>query len=236
MSEVIRPSTVLPSKREEFSFTTADGLTLIGEKAIPLGEISASILALHPNPSGGGMMDSHIYKKSANRLPAMAGVEIIRFNTRGTVSEQGKSEGKFDNGVLEKFDVLAALDYCFAQPEVKDLWVMGWSFGTDLALQYARDSRIKGLILLSPPLKTTTDSDLQFWKDDGRPITALVPEFDEYLSPAAAHERFDSIPNISQIDVIGGKHLWVGEPQVYRVLTEIVKVVAPKYLPLPTEY
>jgi hypothetical protein len=38
---------------------------------------------LHPNPSGGGMMDSHPYKKAANRLPAMAGIQIIRFNTRG---------------------------------------------------------------------------------------------------------------------------------------------------------
>ena len=81
---------------------------------------------LHPNPSGGGMMDSHIYKKAANRLPAMAGIQIIRFNTRGTVSEAGKSDGEYDLGKGEKLDVLAALDYCFEQLKIKDLYVIGW--------------------------------------------------------------------------------------------------------------
>jgi len=38
------------------------------------------------------------------------------------------------------------------------------------------------------------------------------------------------------IAVEGAKHLWVGEPSVYRVLTEIVRQVAPQSLPLPTEY
>ena len=56
-------------------------------------------------------MDSHIYKKAANRLPAMAGIQIIRFNTRGSASEAGKSEGEYDHGKGEKLDVLAALDY-----------------------------------------------------------------------------------------------------------------------------
>jgi alpha/beta superfamily hydrolase len=50
-------------------------------------------------------MDSHIYKKAANRLPAMAGLSVIRFNTRGTSSEQGTSEGVFGEGITEKADV-----------------------------------------------------------------------------------------------------------------------------------
>jgi uncharacterized protein len=235
VAALVTPSTVLPSIRESFSFQTADGFKLIGEKALPEGEVTASILCLHPNPSGGGMMDSHIYKKCANRLPFMAGLEIIRFNTRGTESPQGKSEGEFTNGRLEKYDVEAALEFAFNQSEVEKLYVMGWSFGTDLALQYARDLRIKELILLSPPLKTTTDDDLAFWKSDGRKITALIPEFDDYLTPPQAKERFGNIPNINQIDVAGAKHLWVGEPAVYRVLSEIVKIVAPEKLPLPLE-
>ena len=56
------------------------------------------------------MMDSHIYKKAANRLPSMAGIEVIRFNTRGTTSEAGTSEGVFDNGESEKLDVEAAIN------------------------------------------------------------------------------------------------------------------------------
>ena len=210
-------------------------LNLIGEGASPEGEITGSLLMLHPNPSGGGMIDSHIYKKAANRLPAMAGIQIIRFNTRGTSSEAGKSEGEFDQGISEKLDVLAAIDYCFDQLKVKDLYVIGWSFGTEIALKYAHDKRIKELILLSPPMIATDDEDLVFWKEDGRPITALIPEHDDYLKPAQAKIRFSDLPNLKQIDVKGAKHLWVGEPMVYLVLSEIVKVIVPSRLPLPTE-
>ena len=235
MPELIRPSTVLPANRTLITIKTGDGLNLIGEVATPLGEVSGSLLMLHPNPSGGGMMDSHIYKKAANRLPAMAGIQIIRFNSRGSASQAGKSEGAYDHGKGEKQDVLAALEYCFERLKIKELFVIGWSFGTELALQYARDKRIKELILLSPPMLSTTDDDIDFWIKDGRPITALIPELDDYLKPDAARQRFSKVKNLKQIDVAGAKHLWVGEPMVHLVLSEIVKVIAPDRLPLPTE-
>ncbi len=235
MPELIRPSTILPANRSVITIKTRDGLNLIGEVATPLGAITGSLLMLHPNPSGGGMMDSHIYKKAANRLPAMAGVQIVRFNTRGTISEAGKSEGEYDHGKGEKLDVLAALDYCFDQLKIKDLYVIGWSFGTELALQYARDKRIKELILLSPPMLSTTQEDLDFWIKDGRVITALIPELDDYLKPDAARVKFSKLKNLKQIDVAGAKHLLVGEPMVHLVLSEIVKIIAPSRLPLPQE-
>jgi hypothetical protein len=181
------------------------------------------------------MMDSHILKKAANRLPAMAGLEIIRFNTRGTTSEAGTSDGTFGEGITEKHDVEAAINYCFNEVAVERLWVLGWSFGTDLALKYARDPRIQGLILLSPPLRTSEKSDLEFWAEDGRSITALIPEHDDYLKPKEAAGAFKIIPQINLINVDEAKHLWVGEPSVYRVLTEIVRLMAPEKLPLPTE-
>ena len=235
MPELIRPSTVLPALRRPITIKTRDGLNLIGEVATPEGEITGSLLMLHPNPSGGGMMDSHLFKKAANRLPALAGIQIIRFNTRGTSSEAGRSGGEFDQGIGEKLDVLAAIDFCFDQLQVKDLYLVGWSFGTELALKYAHDKRIKELILLSPPMIATNDEDLAFWKDDGRPITALIPEHDDYLKPDQARAKFSKLPNLKQINVDGAKHLWVGEPMVYLVLSEIVKVIAPSRLPLPTE-
>jgi alpha/beta superfamily hydrolase len=235
MPELIRPSTILPADRSAITISTSDGLSLVGEVATPKGDITGSLLMLHPNPSGGGMMDSHIYKKAANRLPFMAGIQVIRFNTRGTKSEAGQSEGEYDHGKSEKLDVLAAIDYCFDQLKVKDLYVIGWSFGTELALQYARDKRIKELILLSPPMLSTTNEDLDFWVKDGRPITTLIPEHDDYLKPDQARVKFSKVSNIKQIDVEDGKHLWVGEPMVHLVLTEIVRVITPSKLPLPNE-
>ena len=236
MSQPIRPSTVLPAIRTPFTVTTADGQTLVGEVTAPIdGQISPALLMLHPNPTGGGMMDSHIYKKAANRLPAMTGITIVRFNTRGTSSEAGTSTGVYDNGDSEKFDVEAMINYCCDQLKIEELWVCGWSFGTDLAIRHARDPRIKGLILLSPPLKYSHESDLDFWVSDPRPITALIPEFDDYLVPEEARKRFAKIKHMKLIAVDGGKHLWVGEPAVHTVLTEITRVIAPERLPLTQE-
>ena len=236
MSELIRPSTVLRAVRTSFIVRTEDGIDLVGEIARPLEKSTGSILMLHPLPTAGGMMDSHVYKKASNRLPALAGINVIRFNTRGTASEAGTSTGHFDNAVSERFDIEAMINYCFNELILKNLWVVGWSFGTDLALKFARDKRHKGLILLSPPLRYSTDEDLKWWSTDDRPVIALVPEHDDYLKLDSAKKRFAPLKQISIIAVEDAKHLWVGEPAVYRVLSEITKVIAPNRLPLPEEF
>ena len=236
--EVIRAATLLPARRIPVHLQTADGLNLIGELAKPeSAPIAGALVMLHPLPTHGGMMDSHIYRKAANRLPALADLAIFRFNTRGTESEQGKSDGEFTNGVDEKFDVQAAIDYVAKElPTTENIWVVGWSFGTDLALKHARDPRVKGLILLSPPLRTSQESDLEWWAKDGRRVIAIVPEFDDYLPPAQARMRFAKLTQLELIEVANGKHLWIGEPSVQRIHNEIVKIVNPEKFPLPTEY
>jgi alpha/beta superfamily hydrolase len=236
MSQTVRPSSVFDALRTPFHLLTEDGINLIGEVAAPIGSSKGAILCLHPLPTAGGMMDSHVYKKAANRLPAMAGITVVRFNTRGTSSDAGSSTGMFDNGNSERFDVEAMLRYCFDILKLENVWVTGWSFGTDLALQHAKDSRHKGLILLSPPLRTTTNEQLEYWNSDPRPITALVPEFDDYLQPDAARERFAIVPKIKIIAVNEAKHLWLGEPSVHRVLSEIVSIVTAVPTTLPLEF
>jgi hypothetical protein len=236
MTTRVGPGSVFESVRTFFQFQTKDGVQLVGEVARPVGKSNGAILTLHPLPTAGGMMDSHIFKKAANRLPAMAGITVVRFNTRGTVSEAGTSSGSFDNGNAERFDVEAMLDYCFDELKLENLWVVGWSFGTDLALRHAKDPRHKGLILLSPPLRTTTDEELLFWNTDPRPIYALVPEHDDYLKPDEARVRFSIIPALTVIAVDDAKHLWVGEPAVHRVLSEITSIVTGHIQQLPQEF
>ena len=235
MPETLRPSTVLPSKRTAHVVNTADGVKLVVEVAEPLNPSRGALLMCHPNPTGGGMMDSHVYKKAANRLPALADLTIVRFNTRGTSSEQGTSTGEYGATKSEKFDVEAMVAFCLDQLNLQNLWVVGWSFGTEISLKWAKDRRIKGLILLSPPLMYTTEAELKFWAEDGRPIIALVPEDDEYLKPQAAREKFAVIPQIDIVEGKGMKHLWLGEPSVQFVHNEIVKHVAPDKYPLPAE-
>ena len=233
----IRSTTVLPAVREPVTLRTSDSLALVGELATPEDAPPvATLVCLHPLPTHGGMMDSHVLRKAAWRLPALAGLAVLRFNTRGTASPAGTSEGAFDSGRGEGLDLLAALDLVAAQG-LPTPWLLGWSFGTDVALQHGLDPRVVGAILLSPPLRTSTDEDLDAWARDGRPLVALVPELDDYLQPAAARERFARVPQAEVIGVDGARHLWVGEPYVRRVLDEVVRVVlGPEAVPLPTTW
>ena len=235
MSAPIRANSVLPARREAVSLRTADGLSLVAELAVPEDRPPvATIICLHPLPTHGGMMDSHVYRKAAYRLPALAGIAVLRFNTRGTWSEQGTSEGAFDHAVGEQYDVAAAIEYA----EFHDLphaWLVGWSFGTDLALMHGLDPMVHGAILLSPPLRFSDPEHLAEWAASGKPVTALVPEHDDYLRPEQARERFRAIPQAEVVAVTGAKHLWVGDAE--RVLDEIVRRVAPHVpVPLPTHW
>ena len=236
MSEVIevRSGVELPATREAVTLTTADGLKLIGELALPVGKAPvATLITLHPLPTHGGFMDSHVLRKAANRLPYLADLAVLRFNTRGTSSPHGTSEGEFGHGNTEHADVAAAVAFAVARG-LPNLWLVGWSFGTELALKYGVDHPVLGAILLSPPLHRTSPEELLRWNGSGKHLVALVPEFDDYLVPAAASERFSDVEDIEIIGVDGAKHLWVGEAATTRVLNEIVRVVNPAAYPLPT--
>jgi len=231
----IRANSVLPARREPITLTTADGLSLVGELALPeQGEPVATLVCLHPLPTHGGMMDSHIFRKAAFRLPALAGVAVLRFNTRGTASMQGTSEGAFDSGEGERYDVAAAIEYAEFH-DLPNIWVVGWSFGTDLTLMHANDPAVRGAILLSPPLRFSDDEHLRAWAESGKPLTALVPEHDDYLQPPEAEERFAIVPQAEVVGVDGAKHLWVGDAE--KVLDEVVARVAPDVaVPLPRDW
>jgi len=236
----IRGGTVLPANRTPITLMTSDGLRLVGELALPADRDPAgTLICLHPLPTQGGMMDSHLLKKASFRLPALADLAVLRFNTRGTSSQLGTSEGTFGAGEDERSDVAAAISYA-AEAGLPGRWLLGWSFGTELALRWGLDGAagrdIEGAILLSPPLRRPTDADLDRWAAVAKPLIALVPELDDYLRPDEARRRFARVPTAEVIAVDKAKHLWVGEPYVRIVMTEVVRRVNPAALPLPTTW
>lgn len=232
----IRGGTELPARREDVELRTADGLTLVGELAVPeTAQPVATLVTLHPLPTAGGFMDSHILRKAAARLPALADLAVLRFNFRGVTSPRGTSEGAFGHGVDEQHDLAAAMDLV-AQRGLPHPWLLGWSFGTEVALKYGLRHPIDGAILLSPPLHRATPEEVAAWAGSGKRLVALIPELDDYLRPDAARERFASVPDLDLVAVERGKHLWVGEEQTYRVLSEIVARLNPGVLPLPRQW
>ena len=232
----IRSGIELPALREDIELRTADGLTLVGELAMPLErEPVATLVCLHPLPTAGGFMDSHIIRKAAARLPALADIAVLRFNFRGVSSPRGISEGEFGDGINERFDLAAAMAFT-SDRKLPAPWLLGWSFGTEVALNYGLNYPIVGAILLSPPLKRTSEEQLAAWSGRLQRLVAVIPEFDDYLRPEEAAERFSSVAHAEVIPIEGGKHLWVGEDQTRQVLTEVVRAVNPDALPLATEW
>lgn len=226
----IGPNTVLPALREPVTLRTADGLRLVGELALPEGrEPVATAVMLHPLPTHGGSMDSHVLRKAAARLPALAGLAVLRFNTRGT----GNSEGSFGSAESERHDVAAALDFARSRA-LPEVWLAGWSFGTDLAVRYGLDPLVRGLVLIAPPMRWSTQEHLARWAPSGKPVTALVPEHDDFLRPDGVRERCAVLPGARVVALAGAKHLLVGHAD--EVLDELAAAILPGSAPLPREW
>ena len=235
--EDIRHDSVLPARREDIELHTADGLTLVGELALPLDRPPvATLVTVHPLPTHGGFMDSHVLRKAAARLPALADLAVLRFNLRGVSSPRGTSQGTFDEGVAERFDVAAAIEFAEFS-ELPHPWLLGWSFGTDLILRYGCDPGIEGAILLSPPLRSAAGH--ATWTSGRRRASRCWSWCPSSTTTCARPRPGSGSPGSRRPGSsasTGARHLWVGEPYVRRVLDEIVRQVRPGADPLPTSY
>ncbi len=108
----IKAGVELPARREAVELRTADGLTLVGELSLPeSGDPVATLVCLHPLPTAGGFMDSHIIRKAAARLPALAQLAVLRFNFRGvTLAARHLARASSATAVDEEHDLAAAMD------------------------------------------------------------------------------------------------------------------------------
>ncbi|WP_214365243.1 alpha/beta hydrolase [Pseudonocardia sp. H11422] len=169
---------------EPLRLRTADGLGLEAELAWPDaapgasgGEPRAGMVLCHPHPQYGGSMHTIVIEALFTALPAR-GVACLRFNFRGVEG----SDGTFDDGEGERFDVEAAVAVMEDRLGVETpLILAGWSFGADLALS-VRHSRIAGWFAVAPPLRFARDLD-RLATDPRAKLLALA-ERDEVRPPA----------------------------------------------------
>ncbi|MCH9816742.1 MAG: alpha/beta hydrolase [Actinomycetia bacterium] len=229
-------NSVLPAHRTPLGIETRDQIVLRGELATPTWcDPVATLVCVHPLTIEGGSMESHVLRKLAWRLPALAGLAVLRFNMRGAGTGAMRSEGEFDSAQGEGLDLGAVLARV-TQLGLPEPWLVGWSFGTDVVLKFGARSPVAGAVLLSPPLRFAEAADLSRWAATDLPLVAVVPEHDDYLKPEPARAAFATIPQAKVVAVQGAGHLWVGERYVQEVLNQIVRVVAPVAYPLPREW
>ena len=134
----------------------------------------------HPNPPEGGTMHNKVVTMCARALTE-SGLTAVRFNFRGV----GASVGEFDNGRGEVLDLLAVVEWVRkARPE-DALWLAGFSFGSWVALQGARQLPVQQMITIAPPLGRRDFSGVLA---PTCPWLVIQGEADEVVSPAAVFD------------------------------------------------
>jgi uncharacterized protein len=115
---------------------------------VPEGNVRGIALIAHPHPLQGGTLDNKVVQTLAKTFAAL-GYAATRFNFRGV----GLSEGRFDDGIGETDDALAAL--AAAKLEFGELPVAlaGFSFGSYVQTRVAHATAAERMVLIGPAVK-----------------------------------------------------------------------------------
>lgn len=184
--------------------TTADDVVLEAEAHLPTDPVAAMVIT-HPHPTYGGTMHTPIPTTLFQRSEQL-GVAALRFNFRSV----GRSGGVHDEGRGERLDVAAAVAALRSAvgPDVP-LGVGGWSFGADVALGLDQASvdqhRVGGWLAVAAPLSIVPEHELTA-AGSPLPKLLLVPELDQFRTPAAAAEATTDWLNVTLVTVAGNDH------------------------------
>lgn len=101
----------------------------------------------HPHPLYGGTMHNKVVTTLAKTFQSL-GLSTVRFNFRGV----GQSEGTFDNGDGELYDLLAVIEWVLDQRPDHAIWLAGFSFGAYIAAKAATHIPVAKLVTVAPPV------------------------------------------------------------------------------------
>ena len=141
----------------------------------PAGPARGAAVVCHPHPIHGGTMHTKAVYRAAQAFND-AGLVALRFNFRGV----GASTGSYDEGIGERNDLEAALDWLEAEYPELPLFAGGFSFGSVVGLSVgADDERVVALLGLGLPVDMDL-YDYSFLAETDKPILVVQGENDEF--------------------------------------------------------
>ncbi|MCH7531191.1 MAG: alpha/beta hydrolase [Gemmatimonadetes bacterium] len=141
----------------------------------PAGPARGAAVVCHPHPIHGGTMHTKAVYRAAQAFND-AGLVALRFNFRGV----GASTGSYDEGIGERNDLEAALDWLEAEYPELPLFAGGFSFGSVVGLSVgADDERVVALFGLGLPVDMDL-YDYSFLAETDKPILVVQGENDEF--------------------------------------------------------
>jgi hypothetical protein len=148
MSPLAPPPPSFPDSTGSLLIPGPAGLIEVAVDLPEAGQARQGVAVLcHPSPPEGGTMHNKVVTMAARAL-AELGLTAVRFNFRGV----GQSEGSFDDGRGEVLDQLAVARWTLAAHPGDALWLGGFSFGSWVALQAARQLPVQQMISIAPPV------------------------------------------------------------------------------------
>jgi alpha/beta superfamily hydrolase len=180
------------------------------------GALAGAAVVCHPHPQHGGTLHNKVAHTLA-RAFLRSGFEVLRFNFRGTEH----SEGRYDNGVGELDDALAAIDYMRARHGAYPLWLAGFSFGAAIAVKAAVATHIDGLISVAPAISRFASG---MASQPECPWLIVQGDEDELVDVEETVAWVDSLePGPELLIVHGGEHFFHGRlTDLREAVTEFV--------------
>ncbi len=148
-------------------------------------------------------MDSHILRKAAARLPALADLAVLRFNFRGVTSPRGTLAGQ------------RSATESSSRKTSRRRWPSSSSAGCRIRGCSAGRSAPRSRCSTACSFRSTAPScsrhrssaprmpNSRRWAGSGKRLVAIIPELDDYLRPPEARERFAIVPETDLVEVDG---------------------------------
>ena len=169
----------------------------------PASHLRGAAVVCHPHPLFGGSMHTKALYRAGQALND-AGLAVLRFNFRGV----GASTGTHDDGVGEREDARAALDWLDVRYPGLPLLAGGFSFGSLVGLAVgAADERVAALLGLGLPLERDNRYDYGFLGQTAKPVLVVQGENDEFGSGAQVAGALQGMgSHITLVRVPGSDH------------------------------
>lgn len=184
----------------------------------PASSPKLATVICHPHPLYGGAMHNKVVYRAAKAALA-AGVPAIRFNFRGV----GRSEGHHANGIGERDDARAALNYVAGRFPGLPIVMMGFSFGSGVGLFVgAEDPRVSILVGLGLPVVST---DFHFLESSRKSKLIVQAGEDQYGPREKLMELYMRLQEPKQLHLVEGvDHFFTGKlPEVQSAIESFLR-------------
>lgn len=198
---------------EHIALLTADGHTVTGDLWVPADARAAAVVC-HPHPAYGGDR-RNVVVDALFRALAGAGVAALRFDFRRTERTATRE------GVAERADVVAAIHRLATEVALDvPLYLVGYSFGADVALAVG-DDRHAGWAVVAPPFRFSGPA--RPVAGDDRPVLVVAAEHDQFAPPSWVARATAGWPDVAVEVAPMADHLLAGATvAVARTVTDWV--------------